>query len=69
MGKERDGGEAVQMIRLNFVVEGQTELGFVDAVLKSHLGGRGVFTWARCVETSRSRRRRIYRGGLANYEK
>jgi len=56
------------MIRLNCVVEGQTELGFVDAVLKRHLQARQVFATARCVETSR-KRGRIRRGGIVKYER
>lgn len=52
------------------VVEGQTELGFVDTVLKHHLAGYEVYTAARCVETSRNRRNnKIYRGGLVGYSK
>jgi hypothetical protein len=34
------------MIRLNLIVEGQTELGFVDALLKPHLETFHVYTSA-----------------------
>jgi len=58
------------MIRLHMVVEGQTEEEFVNSVLKEHLAGFSIFVDARCVETSRSRRRRrIYRGGMIDYLK
>jgi hypothetical protein len=56
------------MIRLNLVVEGQTEEAFVDEVLAIPLADVDVFVSARCVETSR-RQVRIYRGGLVSYEK
>ncbi len=56
------------MIRLNLVVEGSTELGFVDGVLQPYLAGKNIFVHARCVETSRSRRtKKIYKGGLSKY--
>jgi len=55
------------MIRLNVVVEGQTEETFVNQVLAPALGARGIFAVARCVETSR-RRATIFRGGLLRYE-
>ena len=56
------------MIRLNLVVEGQTEEAFVNQVLANPLADVNVFVSARCVETSR-RHARIYRGGLLSYEK
>ena len=56
------------MSRLNLVVEGQTEEGFVNSLLSPHLADRGVYARARCVATSRSRRKRIvYRGGVIDY--
>ncbi len=54
------------MIRLHFVVEGQTEQAFVRAVLTEHLGHFDVSCAARAVETSRDRAR-IFRGGLLDY--
>lgn len=56
------------MIRLHMVVEGQTEEEFVNSVLVDHLGHFNISTDVRCVETSR-RRRRIYRGGLNDYQR
>ena len=58
------------MIRLNMVVEGQTEETFVRDVLASHLALFGVFAVPRCVESGRKRRGRdvtVYRGGLTGY--
>lgn len=54
------------MIRLHVVAEGQTEEGFVNAVLAEHLGAFDISTDVRCVETSRDRGR-VYRGGLLDY--
>lgn len=56
------------MIRLHFIVEGQTEETFVNRVLADHLGNFGISVDVRCVETSR-RRARIYRGGLREYQR
>ena len=53
-------------IRLNFIVEGQTEEAFVKQVLSPHLAGFGVYVKARCVLTSR-RRNIKHRGGLESY--
>ena len=58
------------MIRLNIVTEGQTELEFVNRVLKFHLAERNVFTSVRCVETSRDKRKsKVYRGGMLAYQR
>ena len=54
------------VIRLNFIVEGQTEEAFVNTVLRGHLAPVGVMPSARCVETSR-RRNIKYRGGIPGY--
>jgi len=55
-------------IRVNIVVEGQTEEGFVKQVLAPYLGAMNIFCTARSVETSRSRRKhKIYRGGMVDY--
>lgn len=56
------------MIRLNLVVEGQTEETFVNGSLAPHLANFGVVAVARCVETGR-KRGVVFRGGLLNYEK
>ena len=53
-------------IRLNFIVEGQTEEAFVNTVLRSHLADFAVLSSARCVETSR-RRNLKYSGGITDY--
>jgi hypothetical protein len=56
------------MIRLNMIVEGQTEEAFVHAVLEEQLAQRQVFVAVRCVETSRDKKRReIRRGGIRKY--
>ena len=59
------------MRRLNLVVEGQTEEGFVNQVLAPHLGALGIYASARCVTTRRDRHRpdRVHRGGLPSYGK
>ena len=54
------------MIRLNMIVEGQTEETFARDVLTPHLARREVYVSARCVETGR-RRGRHWRGGLRDY--
>jgi len=56
------------MVRLNFVVEGQTEEGFVNRVLAPYFGMQGIYCSARSIETSRNRRKnKIYRGGHRTY--
>ena len=54
------------MIRLHFVVEGQTEETFVNQTLVPHLARLSVFSDARCVATSRKRGVK-YRGGGGSY--
>jgi hypothetical protein len=57
------------MIRLNIVVEGQTEMGFVTNVLTPHLVAFGVLATARSVETGKDRRHgRVYHGGGRTFE-
>jgi len=55
-------------MRLNLVVEGQTEEAFVRDLLRPHLLGFGVVATARCVQTGR-KRGRDFRGGVINYAK
>lgn len=64
------------MIRLHFVVEGQTEEEFVNSVLANHLGQFNISSDARRVETSRRKARhyrgtttprRVFRGGISDY--
>lgn len=54
-------------IRLNFIVEGQTEETFVNQVLRPHLATFFIWCSARCVMTSRKRGRK-HRGGISNYD-
>lgn len=56
------------MVRLNIIVEGQTEETFVNKMLGPHLGAFNIFVSARCVETGR-KRGRIFRGGMISYLK
>ena len=53
-------------IRLNFVVEGQTEEAFVEKLLKPHLAGRSIWVYVRCVQTS-SKHNVKHRGGVVSY--
>lgn len=55
------------MIRLHFVVEGQTEETFVNRTLVPHLARLSVISDARCVATSRKRGVK-HRGGGNSYE-
>ena len=54
------------IVRLNFVVEGQTERRFVENTLRPHLATRSILVVARCVATSRKRGRK-YSGGIQGY--
>jgi hypothetical protein len=56
------------MIRLNVIVEGQTEETFINRMLGPHLSSFNVFVSVRCVETGRNRSR-IFRGGMPSYLK
>ena len=53
-------------IRLNFIVEGQTEEAFVNTVLRDYLASFDVLSSVRCVETSR-RRNIKHSGGIRSY--
>ena len=66
MGKERARRATVVAIRLNFIVEGQTEEAFANQILSPYLAGFGVYVKARCVLTSR-RRNIKHRGGIERY--
>lgn len=58
------------MIHLHITAEGQTEQTFTKDVLATHLSAFKVFADARCVLTSKDKRRgKEYRGGLINYSK
>lgn len=56
-------------LRLNFIVEGQTEERFVNTVLRSHFADQSIVAAAHCVTTRRDRRAPHikYRGGLTTY--
>ena len=68
MGKERTRRATVVAVRLNFIVEGQTEEAFVKRILNPHLANLGVYVKVRCVLTS-WRRNIKHRGGIGSYEK
>lgn len=53
-------------LRVNFIVEGQTEETFVRDVLQEHLVSRGVLIAVRCVQTGRQRGK-IFRGGMTSF--
>ena len=67
MGKECRWREAVPLIRLHILVEGQTEEDFVNGILAPDLGNYGVFADAHRITTGR-RHGQIFRGGLTNYD-
>ena len=56
------------LIRLNLIVEGQTEETFVNEVLRNHLGNYNIVCTARCVYTSK-RGAHWRRGGATKYER
>lgn len=55
------------MIRLHFIVEGQTEETFVNQTLVPHLAHMSIVSDARCVATSRKGRVK-HRGGVHSYQ-
>ncbi len=55
-------------VRLNFIVEGQTEETFVNRIIKPHLAEYCLNVSVRCVTTGR-KRGRVFRGGMPNYHK
>ena len=56
-------------VRLNFIVEGQTEERFVNTVLRDHFADQSVVAVAHCVTTRRDHRAKHlkHRGGLTTY--
>lgn len=66
MGKKRHWWEAGPLVRLHFVVEGQTEETFVRDILAPDLGAYQIFCDAHRVTTGR-RKGKVYRGGLVSY--
>ena len=60
----------VEPVRLNIIVEGQTEETFVRDILRDHLAAQQVYVSVRRVETKRDQKKsRIYRGGMSSYLK
>ncbi len=58
------------MTEVYAVVEGQTELEFIELLLKPPLAERGVYLYAHAVTTRRDKKAgRAYRGGLSKYSK
>ena len=55
------------MVRLHFIVEGQTEETFVNQTLVPHLAHMSIVSDARCVATSRKRGVK-HRGGVHSYQ-
>ncbi|NUM37070.1 MAG: DUF4276 family protein, partial [Candidatus Brocadiae bacterium] len=70
MGKECTWWEAIPMsyVRVNIIVEGQTEETFMRDVLAPELADSGIYISARCVETTR-KQHKIYRGGMTTFAK
>lgn len=57
-------------VRLNIIVEGQTEETIVRDMLREHLATHWVYASARRIETKRDRKQgKIYRGGISSYDK
>ena len=56
------------VVRLHFIVEGQTEETFVNQTLRPHLARFSVWVKAHCVETGRKGGVK-YRGGIVSYQK
>jgi hypothetical protein len=54
------------MVRLNIIVEGETEEEFVNQILAHHLGYYDIYTSVHRITTNRSNKRK-QRGGLTNY--
>ena len=56
-------------LRLNFIVEGQTEERFVNTVLRDHFADQSIVAVAHCVTTRRERRAEHlkHRGGLTRH--
>lgn len=56
------------MVRLNLIVEGQTEREFVKLILVPYFGSLGLDCRPRLIETSRNKQKNIiYRGGCVEY--
>lgn len=67
VGEERCRREALTLIRLHILAEGQTEEGFVNEILAPELATHDIVADVHCITTGR-RRGTVFRGGLVNYE-
>jgi hypothetical protein len=67
VGEERDRREAITLIRLHILAEGQTEEGFVNEILAPVFAARDIVVDVHCITTGRHRGA-VFRGGLVNYE-
>jgi hypothetical protein len=55
------------VIRLNMVVEGQTEEAFSNRVLVPHFSSREIFPAAQLISRKKSTNSRVFKGGLRSY--
>jgi hypothetical protein len=67
VGEERDRREAIPLIRLHILAEGQTEEGFVNEILAPAFAVQDIVVDVHCITTGRHRGA-VFRGGLVNYE-
>ena len=67
MGEECHRREAIPLIRLHVLAEGQTEESFVNEILGPELAALSIFVDVHCITTGRHRGV-VSRGGLVNYE-
>jgi hypothetical protein len=67
VGEERGRREALTLIRLHILAEGQTEEGFINEILAPELAAYDIVVDVHCITTGRHRGK-VFRGGLVNYE-
>jgi hypothetical protein len=67
LGEERGRREALTLIRLHILAEGQTEESFVNEILAPALAEQHIFADVHCITTGRHGGT-VSRGGLVNYE-
>jgi hypothetical protein len=67
VGEERGRREALTLIRIHVLAEGQTEEGFVNEILAPALAAHDIVVDVHCITTGRHRGT-VFRGGLVNYE-
>ena len=69
MGEKLDRWPSLnEMVRINLIVEGQTEEAFVKQVLADYMASQKIFIISRSVETGR-KGTKIHRGGMTKYSK